>query len=150
MAKHKTELPKIPDKRYFSIGEASRLCDVKPYVLRYWEQEFPQINPCKKVGGRRCYKLEDINLIRNIRNLLYFKGFTISGAKRQLKLISKGASTKSPSAAQIQTEEKQRSQMENSISTSTQPKAANNGADLKKTVKQILSELESILDDIKR
>ena len=79
------ELPAIPGKRYFTIGEASELCAVKPHVLRYWEQEFPQLSPVKRRGNRRYYQREDIELIRRIRTLLYDQGFTISGARQQLE-----------------------------------------------------------------
>ncbi|MGC9008299.1 MAG: MerR family transcriptional regulator, partial [Halothiobacillaceae bacterium] len=78
------ELPAIPAKRYFTIGEASELCAVKPHVLRYWEQEFPKLSPVKRRGNRRYYQREDIELIRRIRALLYDQGFTISGARQQL------------------------------------------------------------------
>lgn len=77
-------LPAIPDKRYFTIGEASELCQVKPHVLRYWEQEFTQLRPSKRTGNRRYYQQKDIELVRKIRALLYEEGFTISGAKTQL------------------------------------------------------------------
>jgi DNA-binding transcriptional MerR regulator len=77
-------LPEIPDKRYFSIGEVGDLCGLKPYVLRYWEQEFPQLKPLKRHGNRRYYRRNDVLLIRQIRQLLYEKGFTIEGAKAQL------------------------------------------------------------------
>ena len=79
-------LPPIPDKRYFTIGEVSKLCALKPHVLRYWEQEFPQLTPNKRRGNRRYYQGKDIELIRAIRTLLYEQGFTISGAKQKLKL----------------------------------------------------------------
>ncbi|MEW6765060.1 MAG: MerR family transcriptional regulator [Pseudomonadota bacterium] len=79
------ELPTIPGKRYFTIGEASELCAVKPHVLRYWEQEFPQLSPVKRRGNRRYYQREEIELIRRIRSLLYDQGFTISGARQQLE-----------------------------------------------------------------
>jgi DNA-binding transcriptional MerR regulator len=78
------ELPLIPAKRYFSIGEVSDLCGVKPHVLRYWEQEFPQLKPLKRRGNRRYYQRHDVLLIRKIRALLYENGFTIGGAKQQL------------------------------------------------------------------
>lgn len=78
------ELPPIPSKRYFSIGEVSELCDVKPHVLRYWEQEFTQLKPIKRRGNRRYYQREDVILVREIRNLLYLKGYTISGARQKL------------------------------------------------------------------
>jgi DNA-binding transcriptional MerR regulator len=77
-------LPAIPDKRYFTIGEVSELCGVKPYVLRYWEQEFSQLKPMKRRGNRRYYQHHEVLLVRRIRELLYEQGFTISGARNQL------------------------------------------------------------------
>ena len=77
-------LPAIPTKRYFTIGEVSDLCGVKPYVLRYWEQEFSQLKPMKRRGNRRYYQHHEVLLIRRIRDLLYDQGFTISGARNQL------------------------------------------------------------------
>ena len=79
-----TELPAIPGKRYFTIGEVSELCQVKPHVLRYWEQEFPQLKPVKRRGNRRYYQRHDVLMIRQIRSLLYEQGFTIGGARQQL------------------------------------------------------------------
>ncbi len=79
-----SELPVIPGKRYFTIGEVSELCSVKPHVLRYWEQEFPQLRPIKRRGNRRYYQRQDVLLIRQIRSLLYEHGFTIGGAKQHL------------------------------------------------------------------
>jgi len=78
------QLPPIPGKRYFTIGEVSELCDVKPHVLRYWEQEFPTLNPVKRRGNRRYYQRQDVLLIRQIRSLLYDQGFTIGGARQRL------------------------------------------------------------------
>jgi DNA-binding transcriptional MerR regulator len=78
-------LPPIPDKRYFAIGEASALCATKPHVLRYWEQEFPALNPPKRRGNRRYYRREDLIMARRIRSLLYEQGFTIAGARAQLR-----------------------------------------------------------------
>ena len=77
-------LPPIPDKRYFTIGETAVLCGVKPHVLRYWEQEFSQLNPSKRRGNRRYYQRQDVLLVRKIRKLLYEDGFTIEGARLQL------------------------------------------------------------------
>jgi DNA-binding transcriptional MerR regulator len=77
-------LPAIPAKRYFTIGEVSELCGVKPYVLRYWEQEFSQLKPMKRRGNRRYYQHHEVLLIRRIRDLLHEQGFTISGARNQL------------------------------------------------------------------
>jgi DNA-binding transcriptional MerR regulator len=78
------ELPPIPGKRYFTIGEVSELCAVKPHVLRYWEQEFPQLKPVKRRGNRRYYQRQDVLIIRQIRSLLYEDGFTIGGARQKL------------------------------------------------------------------
>ena len=80
----KTDLPPIPAKRYFTIGEVSELCGVKPHVLRYWEQEFTQLKPVKRRGNRRYYQHHEVLLIRRIRELLYEDGFTISGARNRL------------------------------------------------------------------
>ncbi len=84
--KHATgeELPPIPAKRYFTIGEVSELCGVKPHVLRYWEQEFTQLKPVKRRGNRRYYQHHEVLLVRRIRELLYDEGFTISGARNRL------------------------------------------------------------------
>ncbi len=84
-ASNNSELPVIPGKRYFTIGEVSELCGVKPHVLRYWEQEFDQLEPVKRRGNRRYYQRHDVLLIRQIRGLLYEQGFTIGGARQQLK-----------------------------------------------------------------
>lgn len=78
-------LPDIPDKRYFTIGEVSELCQVKPHVLRYWEQEFTQLKPVKRRGNRRYYQQHDVLIARDIRMLLYEQGFTIQGARLQLR-----------------------------------------------------------------
>ncbi|MDA1064586.1 MAG: MerR family transcriptional regulator [Proteobacteria bacterium] len=78
------ELPAIPGKRYFTIGEVSDLCAVKSHVLRYWEQEFPQLKPVKRRGNRRYYQRQDVLIIRQIRGLLYDEGFTIGGARQRL------------------------------------------------------------------
>ncbi len=78
------DLQPIPGKRYFKIGEVSELCNVKPHVLRYWEQEFPQIKPVRRTGNRRYYQRQDVLVVRQIRSLLYDQGFTISGARQRL------------------------------------------------------------------
>src|SRR5690242_8328628 len=82
-------LPDIPRKRYFAIGEVSELCAVKPHVLRYWEQEFPQLKPVKRRGNRRYYQHDDVMMIRRIRSLLYEQGFTIGGARQRLRELPK-------------------------------------------------------------
>lgn len=84
-------LPSIPAKRYFTIGEVSELCGVKPHVLRYWEQEFTQLRPMKRRGNRRYYQHHEVLLVRRIRELLYEQGFTISGARNRLGENSGGA-----------------------------------------------------------
>ncbi len=95
----KAELPPIPAKRYFTIGEVSELCGVKPHVLRYWEQEFTQLKPVKRRGNRRYYQHHEVLLIRRIRGLLYEEGFTISGARNRLDSGLGGAEPETPSSA---------------------------------------------------
>jgi DNA-binding transcriptional MerR regulator len=101
----KVVLPPIPAKRYFTIGEVSELCGVKPHVLRYWEQEFTQLRPVKRRGNRRYYQHHEVLLIRRIRDLLYEQGFTINGARN--KLDARGAvieddAAPAPSQAELQ------------------------------------------------
>tara|TARA_R110000868_G_scaffold58131_10_gene179594 strand:- start:333 stop:731 length:399 start_codon:yes stop_codon:yes gene_type:complete len=91
-SKSDTELPVIPDKRYFTISEVSTLCGVKAYVLRYWEQEFSQLKPVKRRGNRRYYQQQDVLLVRQIRKLLYEDGFTIEGARAQLSAAPEAVS----------------------------------------------------------
>ncbi len=86
----KSLLPSIPAKRYFTIGEVSDLCGVKPHVLRYWEQEFTQLRPMKRRGNRRYYQHHEVLMIRRIRDLLYDQGFTISGARNKLQELVQG------------------------------------------------------------
>jgi DNA-binding transcriptional MerR regulator len=93
----RVNLPPIPAKRYFTIGEVSDLCAVKPHVLRYWEQEFTQLKPVKRRGNRRYYQHHEVLLIRRIRELLYEQGFTINGARNRLDELRHGASV-APSA----------------------------------------------------
>ena len=83
-AKNNDELPLIPPKRYFTIGEVGELCAVKPHVLRYWEAEFPQLKPVKRRGNRRYYQRQDVILIRQIKSLLYEQGYTIGGARQKM------------------------------------------------------------------
>lgn len=92
-----TDLPSIPDKLYFDIGEASKLCNLKPHVLRFWEQEFSQLKPEKRLGNRRFYQAKDIILIRQISDLIHKQGFTIKGARTKL---SKSVKTIDPSILQ--------------------------------------------------
>lgn len=97
----KVTLPPIPAKRYFTIGEVSELCGVKPHVLRYWEQEFTQLKPVKRRGNRRYYQHHEVLLIRKIRELLYEQGFTISGARNRLDGVDEKAEKPARSAAEI-------------------------------------------------
>src|ERR1700686_4095081 len=85
--KNNAQLPAIPGKRYFTIGEVSELCGVKPHVLRYWEQEFPQLKPVKRRGNRRYYQRQDVIVIRQIRSLLYDQGFTIGEAGERIQQV---------------------------------------------------------------
>jgi len=95
----KDSLPAIPAKRYFTIGEVSELCGVKPHVLRYWEQEFTQLRPVKRRGNRRYYQHHEVLLIRRIRELLYEQGFTISGARNRLDESLSAAPARASSSA---------------------------------------------------
>ncbi len=97
----KDDLPPIPAKRYFTIGEVSELCGVKPHVLRYWEQEFTQLKPVKRRGNRRYYQHHEVLLVRRIRELLYREGFTISGARNRLEV---GPGKEAPNHAIASTE----------------------------------------------
>jgi DNA-binding transcriptional MerR regulator len=107
-ASNNSELPVIPGKRYFTIGEVSDLCAVKPHVLRYWEQEFPQLKPLKRRGNRRYYQRHDVILIRQIRSLLYEQGFTIGGARQRLS----GSEAKEDSAQSQQIIRQLRTELE--------------------------------------
>jgi DNA-binding transcriptional MerR regulator len=95
---NKDSLPPIPAKRYFTIGEVSDLCGVKPHVLRYWEQEFTQLKPVKRRGNRRYYQHHEVLLIRRIRELLYEQGFTISGARNRLDETASSSAGRGASA----------------------------------------------------
>jgi DNA-binding transcriptional MerR regulator len=97
-------LPAIPAKRYFTIGEVSDLCGVKPYVLRYWEQEFTQLKPMKRRGNRRYYQHHEVLLVRRIRELLYEQGFTISGARNRLSELVHGRGDAGKAAAAAEAE----------------------------------------------
>src|SRR6201991_2049400 len=98
-SRKRVELPPIPAKRYFTIGEVSELCGVKPHVLRYWEQEFTQLKPVKRRGNRRYYQHHEVLLIRRIRQLLYEEGFTISGARHRLDQAVEQATKATPGSA---------------------------------------------------
>ena len=104
MSREDSQLPMIPSKRYFTISEASNLCNVEAHVLRYWEQEFSQLSPIKRRGNRRYYQRHDVILIRHIRELLYNNGYTIKGAKQKLSDEASDQETKSSSVSAIRSE----------------------------------------------
>lgn len=118
-----SELPPIPDKLYFTIGEVGKLCDLRPHVLRYWEQEFSQLSPSKRRGNRRYYQRKDVLLIRDIKELLYEQGYTIEGARQQLS----GEVKPEALAAAADTQNKNRT---------------------KAVVEEALSDLEAVLSDL--
>jgi DNA-binding transcriptional MerR regulator len=105
-------LPPIPAKRYFTIGEVSELCAVKPHVLRYWEQEFTQLKPIKRRGNRRYYQHHEVLLIRRIRSLLYEQGFTINGARNRLEIVNSGSRERAVAASKKLTTGTLRTQLE--------------------------------------
>jgi DNA-binding transcriptional MerR regulator len=107
------ELPVIPGKRYFTIGEVSELCGVKPHVLRYWEQEFPSLKPVKRRGNRRYYQRHDVILIRQIRSLLYDQGYTIGGARQKLS----GVEAKEDTTQSLQIIRQMRTELEELLET---------------------------------
>ena len=134
--KNNDELPAIPGKRYFTIGEVSELCGVKPHVLRYWEQEFPQLKPVKRRGNRRYYQRQDVIIIRQIRSLLYEQGFTIGGARQRLREMPKTATL-----------------TRTSVPVSAMPTmaaGASKGKFTKAELKQMRSELEAALKLLER
>ena len=104
MNREDSQLPTIPSKRYFTISEASNLCNVEAHVLRYWEQEFSQLSPIKRRGNRRYYQRHDVMLIRHIKELLYDNGYTIKGAKQKLSDEASDQETKSSSISAIRSE----------------------------------------------
>jgi DNA-binding transcriptional MerR regulator len=120
-------LPEIPRKRYFAIGEVSELCAVKPHVLRYWEQEFPQLKPVKRRGNRRYYQHDDVQMIRRIRSLLYEQGFTIGGARQRLRELPKANA------------------LRNALPAPTAPVPILKGKFTRAELKQMRSELEAAL-----
>jgi len=131
------ELPEIPRKRYFAIGEVSELCDVKPHVLRYWEQEFPQLKPAKRRGNRRYYQQDDVLMVRRIRSLLYEQGFTIGGARLRLREASlKPAASAAASVAALP-----------GVETAAKPAVTPRGGVRRANeIKSLRSDLESLLN----
>ena len=125
-------LPEIPRKRYFAIGEVSELCAVKPHVLRYWEQEFPQLKPVKRRGNRRYYQHDDVQMIRRIRSLLYEQGFTIGGARQRLREMPKASPARPINPV-------------TTVAATTAAITAGKGKFSKAELKQMRSELEAAL-----
>ena len=126
----RTELPPIPAKRYFTIGEVSDLCGVKPHVLRYWEQEFTQLKPVKRRGNRRYYQHHEVLLIRRIRELLYEEGFTISGARNRLD-------------SSLGQEEKPDLPIRNGRTTASVPPSGVDVAAIKRELRAVLDQLQA-------
>lgn len=138
----KVVLPPIPAKRYFTIGEVSELCGVKPHVLRYWEQEFTQLRPVKRRGNRRYYQHHEVLLIRRIRELLYEQGFTINGARN--KLDARGAVIEDDAA------EKQEVEGEGAGAASAAPATSASDAGASVDVTQLRKDLIGIIELLRR
>ncbi|MGN6669229.1 MAG: MerR family transcriptional regulator [Trinickia sp.] len=134
----KVVLPPIPAKRYFTIGEVSELCGVKPHVLRYWEQEFTQLRPVKRRGNRRYYQHHEVLLIRRIRELLYEQGFTINGARN--KLDARGAVIEEEVAAKPEPESQHGTDASASASLASQEAGAD--VDVARLRKELLGIIE--------
>lgn len=130
----KVQLPPIPAKRYFTIGEVSELCGVKPHVLRYWEQEFTQLKPVKRRGNRRYYQHHEVVLIRRIRELLYDQGFTISGARNQLD----DATSEMPSSSRVR-----HAEIETDLPRSRVTLALSNANDIRRELQGVLTLLRA-------
>ena len=135
--RRKVDLPPIPAKRYFTIGEVSDLCGVKPHVLRYWEQEFTQLKPVKRRGNRRYYQHHEVLLIRRIRELLYEEGFTISGARNRLDNVFTGDDKHDARAARAA------ASAGAPAHPSAAPGAASDNAALKRELREVLDSLRS-------
>ena len=141
----KTELPPIPAKRYFTIGEVSDLCAVKPHVLRYWEQEFTQLKPVKRRGNRRYYQHHEVLLIRRIRDLLYEQGFTINGARHRLESDVSASTVSRSDLEWPSTRESEARALDIAVRSHPLRKEADGGAaDLAK-IRQELEEIRQLL-----
>jgi len=143
-------LPPIPAKRYFTIGEVSELCGVKPHVLRYWEQEFTQLRPMKRRGNRRYYQHHEVLMIRRIRDLLYEKGFTISGARNKLQeLVQMERDKKRAGEVMLHGLEELEDNLSLNETKSDDPWASilsDNDANRLQLLRQELSEIRGLLD----
>ena len=145
-SRRKPDLPPIPAKRYFTIGEVSDLCGVKPHVLRSWEQEFTQLKPVKRRGNRRYYQHHEVLLIRRIRELLYEEGFTISGARNRLDNARLDARGDNGQGAPEEKEKAEPPVRNARIPAAAAAPAAGGGADLA----AIKRELRALLDQLQR
>ena len=145
-----TSLPSIPAKRYFTIGEVSELCGVKPHVLRYWEQEFTQLRPMKRRGNRRYYQHHEVLMIRRIRDLLYEQGFTISGARNKLQeLVQMERDKKRAGEVMLHGLEELEDNLSLNETKSDDPWASilsDNDANRLQLLRQELSEIRGLLD----
>jgi DNA-binding transcriptional MerR regulator len=144
-SRRKADLPPIPAKRYFTIGEVSDLCGVKPHVLRYWEQEFTQLKPVKRRGNRRYYQHHEVLLIRRIRELLYEEGFTISGARNRLD-TARLDSARPDNGGHAAAEEKAEAPARNGARAAAPVVTGGGSADLA----AIKRELRALLDQLQR
>ncbi len=133
--------PSIPEKKYFTIGEVSHLCQIKPHVLRYWEQEFPQLKPAKRRGNRRYYQREDIDLIKQICQLLYFQGYTINGARA---ILTKQPATPSTEVAAVK-ETAAAVAVESVAQKQHSDIDSGSGAKVKVVISDMLRDLEALL-----
>jgi DNA-binding transcriptional MerR regulator len=144
-SRKRADLPPIPAKRYFTIGEVSELCGVKPHVLRYWEQEFTQLKPVKRRGNRRYYQHHEVLLIRRIRELLYEEGFTISGARNRLDHSASTTDEQPPRASRASAQAAATGgNGSGAAAAASAPAAASNGADLaaiKKALQEVIEAL---------
>jgi DNA-binding transcriptional MerR regulator len=136
-SRKRIDLPPIPAKRYFTIGEVSELCGVKPHVLRYWEQEFTQLKPVKRRGNRRYYQHHEVLLIRRIRELLYEEGFTISGARNRLDNVFTGDDKHDARAARAA------AAAGTPATSAAVPGAASDNAALKRELREVLDSLRT-------
>jgi DNA-binding transcriptional MerR regulator len=141
-SRRKVDLPPIPAKRYFTIGEVSDLCGVKPHVLRYWEQEFTQLKPVKRRGNRRYYQHHEVLLIRRIRELLYEEGFTISGARNRLDNALHGDERRSDDRNDTRAV-RAPAPAAGSVPVSPAPASSSDTAALKRELREVLDTLRS-------
>ena len=133
----------IPRKRYFAIGEVSEICGIKPHVLRYWEQEFPQLKPVKRRGNRRYYQYDDVEMVRRIRSLLYEQGFTIGGARQRLREARAERNEAAAAAIGAAAPQMPQAMLPQPAATARAPVAAH--ASRKEKLHDIRSELEDLL-----